>query len=145
LLDLDSENDYRPRSKADYRTAGRIRKETGQELSVDPKKYKLYLKDEADDQALHSLGRKRRFGGFDYLGILMVTGAGIYGLVSGGYSITRAGQNAGEALLAYIALRFIYWMADIYQDFVALQYRTRLINQRLTEIEENLDKLEPRH
>ena len=111
---------------------------------MDSKKYKLYLKDEADDQALHSLGRKRRLGGFDYLGILMVIGAGIYGLVSSGYSLTHAVQNAGEALLAYIVLRIVYWMADIYQDFVALQYRTRLINERLTEIEEKLDRIESR-
>jgi len=109
---------------------------------VDPKRYKLYLKDEADDQALHGLGGKRRRGGLSYLGILIVGGAGIYGLVSSGYSLAPAVESAGRGLIAYIGLRFVLWMADIYQDFVALQYRTRLINQRLTEIDEKLDRIE---
>jgi hypothetical protein len=105
------------------------------------KKYDLQLRDEADDQALERLGSKQRLGILGWLWIPLVAGSALCGFVAGGPSLNRAVIGGAGGFLAYLAIRLVRGASNAYEACIALQYRTRLINQRLAEIEQKLDKL----
>jgi hypothetical protein len=94
-------------------------------------------KDEADELALKHVGRRRHLDFVDYCAIVFVIGLAIYTYLTSN-SFNKALNEAGLVVGVYTVVRVVNRAAGVYEGYVALQYRSKIINERLTEIESNL-------
>ena len=95
-------------------------------------------KDESDELAAEKIG-KRRPDFLDYCWIVISICVAIYTYITSN-SFDKALKNAFIAGAVYIVLRVSKRAEEVYQGFLALQYRSKIINERLTEIESDLNR-----